>query len=368
MARRRRLTPAQPGYLDSLSDSAPNANPSANLGANAPSSGTPIPNTAPNAAPGTVIPPIAQVSGQSAEAAALRELTQGLQAAREEGRMVVEIPLEDIATGYLTRDRIAQDSEELAALKASIQAHGQRSPAEITPLKDAPDTPFGLISGWRRYQALSELFAETGEPRFARLRALIRPAEEAAQSYVAMVEENEIRVGLSYYERARLVAECAKQGVFLDQSAALRSLFATASRAKRSKIGSFIDIYEGLGDVLRFPGEIPERLGLALVGRMRLGAKNEIRAALMQAAPQEAAAELALLEKLAAKPAKPGADVSRAKPAKPAPQALRPGVDMALKRAGSKLTVTLSGKAVDEAFMAEVEALLQRLQQPISKG
>jgi len=347
MARRRRLTPAQPGHLDTLPDPASPAAPSSG-----PSSG-PVS----GAVPGTVIPPIAQVSGQSAEAAALREVTQSLQAARDEGRMVLEIALDEIATDYLTRDRIALDSEEIAALKASIKTHGQRSPAEITPLREGP-APYGLISGWRRFQALTELYAETADPRFAKLRALIRPAEEAAQSYVAMVEENEIRVGLSYYERARVVAEAARQGVFQDQSCALRSLFATASRAKRSKIGSFIDLHEGLGHVLRFPAAIPERLGLALVARMRMGATPRIRAALIKAEAETAEAELALLEKLAAKPRE---TVSRAKQPAAARQALRPGVDMAVKRAGSKITVTLSGKAVDDGFAEELQAALHAL-------
>ena len=330
---RRRLTPANPG----------------NLGA---------PPSAPAQQPTrpTVMPPIAQVSGQSAEAAALRELTLGLQAARDEGRMVVDIPLQDVDPGYLTRDRIALDSEEIAALKASIQAHGQRSPAEITPLETAEGTVrFGLISGWRRLRALSELHRETGQARFATLRALIRPPEEAAQSYVAMVEENEIRVGLSYYERARLVAEAAARGVFEDQSAALRTLFATASRAKRSKIGSFIDIHEALGDLLRFPADIPERLGLALVARLRLGAQQDLRAALQDAQPPTAAAELALLEQLAR-----GSQAPK-QPAALRTEALRPGVDLALKRAGKKITVTLSGAGVDAQLLEDVHAVLQRL-------
>ena len=50
-----------------------------------------------------------------------------------------------------------------------------------------------------------------------------------------MVEENEIRVGLSYYERARIVAKAVAQGVFETEKQALQRLFHTASRPKRSK-------------------------------------------------------------------------------------------------------------------------------------
>jgi ParB family chromosome partitioning protein len=318
-----------------------------------------------------VVPPIAQVAGQSAEAAALREITQGLETARAEGRMVVEVPLADIAPGHLARDRIALDREELDALKASIRSHGQRVPAEITPLagaagagagtgaEGAPAYAWGLISGWRRLRALSELYAETGEARFSVLRALLRPAGEAAASYVAMVEENEIRVGLSYYERARIVAEATRRGVFADQSAALRTLFATASRAKRSKIASFIALHEDLGDLLHFPAEIPERLGLALVSRLRFGEQGRIRAALTEARPASAAAELALLDRLARAP-KP--DVSRAKrAASGGGEVLRPGVAMVLERKAGRIAVSLSGKGVDDALLEEVRAALRRL-------
>jgi ParB family chromosome partitioning protein len=334
---RRRLTPAQPGLLGmpERADLVPAR------------TGTP--------------PPIAQVSGQSAEAVALREITDGLQAAREEGRMVVEVPLSDIAPGHMVRDRVALDPAEIAALKASIAAHGQRIPAEITPLP-APDAGteaspyrFGLVSGWRRLRALSELYEETGAARYATLRALIRPRGDTAEAYVAMVEENEIRVGLSYYERARVVVEATRREVFADQSAALRALFGTASRAKRSKIASFIDIHEQLADLLHFPAEIPERLGLALVSRLRLGGRGTIRAALSETRPASAAAELALLERLARRPK---TDVSRAKQGG---EIVAPGVALVARRTGRKITLTLTGTGVDDGLLDKARAALRGL-------
>jgi ParB family transcriptional regulator, chromosome partitioning protein len=363
---RRRLTPAQPGYLGPIPGAGLETK-SALPGSGVAGVAAAVPMIQPVIPP--VIPPIAQVSGQSAEAAALREITQGIEAARAEGRMVVEVPLGDIAPHHLARDRMAFDREELDTLKASIRSHGQRVPAEITPLHTRAEAgagagdaegglayAWGLISGWRRLRALSELCDETGDARFSVLRALIRPPGEAAASYVAMVEENEIRVGLSYYERARVVAEAAARGVFPDQPAALRTLFATASRAKRSKIASFIDIHEELGDLLHFPAAIPERLGLALVSRLRSGDCPRIRAALMTARPATAAAEIALLERLARVPR---TDVSRAKPS--AEIILRPGVVMALERRGCRIAVTLSGQAVNDALLDEVRAALRRL-------
>ena len=360
---RRRLTPAQPGYFPAA-DTAPRKEARA--------------------------APIAQVSGQSAEAAALREVTQGLQAAREEGRMVLEVPLTEIAPGYLLRDRVQIDSEALAALKASIAAHGQRTPAELTPWDgerlaretarpasgaegagDAGAYRYGLISGWRRLQARSELHDETGEARFATLRALLRPAGDAAESYVAMVEENEIRVGLSYYERARLVAELARSGVFEDHSAALRTLFATASRAKRSKIGSFVTVVEALEGQLQYPIEIGERLGLELARALDQGAKPAVLAVLgsdfSDAQAEQAALRQALETwrqsgrsdrpeppKAAPRPPAPGAgDGAGADPA-PCPWLPWPGIALEA-RAGH---VALTGEGVTPAFIEALEAWL----------
>ena len=338
MARRRRLTPAQP-----------------------------FEPAAPGQSSADSAPPNAQVAGQTAEAAALREITQGLQAAREEGRMVVEVPLDEIAPDYLARDRIDLDDAEMAALKASIDRHGQRVPAELTPLAPVgdgpprdlppdPDTPrFGLISGWRRLRALTELFAETGDTRFSTLRALVRPPSDAADAYVAMVEENEVRVGLSYYERAGVVVEATRRGIFPDQATALRTLFATASRAKRSKIASFTDIHAQLGDLLRFPTEIPERLGLALVAALRRDGAEPARQILSAARPESATAELRVLERCA-RPL-PGA-VSRAKQTG---EEISPGLALQAERKGRRITLTLSGSAVDDALLERVQAALRSL-------
>ena len=131
------------------------------------------------------------------------------------------------------------------------------------------------------------------------MQALVRRPETAAAAYVAMVEENEIRLGLSQYERARVAARAAARGVFADEEAALRALFATASRPKRSRIRAFVALYHGLDAALRFPAAIPERLGLALVERLREGRGPAIAAALAAAAPATPEAELALLARLA---------------------------------------------------------------------
>ena len=293
--------------------------------------------------------PIARIAADAAGAAALEEVTETLARARETGRLVLDLPLEDIAADHLARDRAETQDAEMQGLRESIRAHGQRTPIEVTPISGA--TPYGLISGWRRLAALKALYAETGEARFATIQALARRSENLADAYVNMVEENEIRLGLSYYERARIAALAVERGVFESEKKALLALFAEASRAKRSRIRSFLEIYHALDGVLRFPTHLPERLGLTLVEMVRAGQGARITAALTQADPQNAEAELATLAALARSPAKPP----------PRKMAICPGVDLREVRGKDSLTLKLTGPGVDEHLRAQVLRALEVL-------
>ena len=215
-------------------------------------------------------PPIARVAGEASAVAALSDLASEMASARDTGRMIQSLALDAIDADYLVRDRMVADESELEVLMQSLRARGQQMPIEVAALPvthdgDQNSDRYGLISGWRRLSALRRLRVEApGDPRFTRVLAILRRPEAASEAYLAMVEENEIRVALSYYERARIVARATEQGVFPDTSAALSQLFAAASRAKRSKIGSFLRIVAALDDRLRFASHIPERLGLSL--------------------------------------------------------------------------------------------------------
>lgn len=276
-------------------------------------------------------PPIAHVAAEASVVSALEEVTAELTLARTEGRLIQAIPLDVIDADYLVRDRMLAADDELSALMASIEARGQQTPIELVALEDGR---YGLISGWRRLTALRRLYQETSEDRFSLVQALLRTPENASDAYVAMVEENEIRVGLSYFERARIALKAIEQGVFADRRAALQGLFGSASRARRSKIGSFMPVVEALEDVLRFPASIPERLGLRLSKALEVRASltNELKRALQKGAPQSLEDEQAIITSVLSPSASPA----------PAVEEIAPGLYLR----STKQSLTLSGSAL----------------------
>lgn len=280
MAKRKRLTPPDPARVDA-------AGPLETKGmfTSYPNGVAPT-RTRPS-------PPIADVAGDAATVAALEEVSETLSRARAEGRMVLDLPLDQIDAGYLVRDRVVADETEMTTLMASLRARGQQTPIEVTALADGR---YGLISGWRRLTALRQLAKE--DAKFGSVLALMRSPAEAADAYLAMVEENEIRVGLSYFERARIAAKAVEQGVYATEKAALLSLYHAASRAKRSKIRSFLTVVHALDGHLGFPGAMGERAGLtlakALDGDPDLAGR--LHKALKTAKPKDGEAELAVIQ------------------------------------------------------------------------
>ena len=279
--------------------------------------------------------PIADVAGDTAGRAALEEVAREMTRAEDEGRIVRKIGLAEIDRDRLQRDRRHIDAEELEALQASIEARGQQTPVEVMATGEGR---FGLISGLRRLMALDAL----GETE---VLALVRRPDSAAEAYVAMVEENEIRANLSFYERAAIAWEATDAGVFPDAGQAVAELFGSAPAAKRWKIRKFGTIHALLGDVLRFPEAIPEKLGLALVDRLEsdLPFFRRLKDRLRKTPAADAAAERAVLEKALRD--------GKAAP-KPAKETLAPGIALEAKTG----RVVLSGTGVDAAFLDALRA------------
>ncbi|QEW24010.1 Plasmid partitioning protein ParB (plasmid) [Marinibacterium anthonyi] len=332
MAKRKRLTPAQGDYL-----SAPTLSPSTGLG--------PV--------------PIASVAGEAASVAALAELSSALQSARDEGRLIEALPIDSIAAGHLVRDRIQLDEDEMGALIASLRARGQQTPVEVVKVGSGR---YGLISGWRRLTALRRLHEETGEARFATVRALVIAPESAEAAYVAMVEENEIRANLSHYERARIAHRAVAEGVFDSPRAALQGLYGSVTRSKRSKIGSFIGLVEALDGDLRYPWAISEKLGLALVKLLEDGGAEDLRARLAQANPQSAEAEIAVLQAALAPAVAPPAPKPEKAAAKPLPDLTRYDITsgLVLRHWPESGRIEISGDQVDARLLGELKDWLER--------
>jgi ParB family transcriptional regulator, chromosome partitioning protein len=322
--------------------------------------------------------PIAHLAGEAAaeqgrEIARLREAAAEaarLRAAEAEGRVLADVPLDRIDPGFLARDRIlpvdsgddAHDEAELA-LRASIRAHGQRVPVDLVAFAagEGGALPYGLISGWRRLRALKALHAETGEARFATARAIIRREAGLAPAFVAMVEENEIRVGLSFYERGRIAALAAAQGAFATADAAVDALFAAGSPARRSKIRSFLGLYEALDDVLVWPEALGERLGLKLAQALKRGEADRIREGLRAGAAGHRSAEdeQALIQALIAgkRAAKPAPDRA---PARIEVIDLPSGIRVEHRRFAAHTELRLSGPGLDEARLAAAVEAVRR--------
>lgn len=295
-------------------------------------------------------PPVARIAAEAAAEAALREVSDELAGLRAEGRVVLRLPLAAVDAGWLLRDRLVADADDLAALTASLRDHGQRTPIEVAELSPGR---YGLISGWRRMLALQALAAE--DPRLGTVLALVRAPETSADAYVAMVEENEIRAGLSYWERARVVARSVAGGVFGSDKIALQRLFAGASRAKRSKIGSFLGLVQALDGVLRFPAALPERAGLRLAAALAAdpGLASRLAADWRADPPADAAAEQALIAGVLAGPQR-GAGQRQAAP--PARHDIAPGL-WAEPGPGGRLV--LGGPALDADLVARMQAWLR---------
>jgi ParB family chromosome partitioning protein len=302
---------------------------------------------------GGAVPPIARVAAESSAEAALAEVTHAMAEARSEGRIVQSLPLSAIDMQHLVRDRLDLDEEALGHLMASIREHGQRSPIEVT---DIGDGRYGLISGWRRMQALHRLSAEASGPEFGLVLALLRRPSDASEAYIAMVEENEVRQGLSYYERARIAARSVDMGVFKSEKQALQRLFSAASRARRSKIGSFMTLYRLLDEGLRFPATIPERLGLAVAKALGDGAADVagLLADLCQSPSTHAADEQARLLQFVAVTARAG----RPNKAAPARYEVVPGIFLEVMERALAPVFMLSGPAISHDFRKELERWL----------
>jgi ParB family chromosome partitioning protein len=197
-------------------------------------------------------------------------------AAEAEGRVLVAVPLADIAEDDLPRDRLdlagAAASEAMEELKASIRSRGQREPVEL--YRDG-DGRLQIKKGWRRVTALRALHAESGKERYATVLARIdegsRPTEAGRIGlYVDMVEENAVREDLTFAEMAQLAiaARDDPRTGFADYDEAVARLYASLHKMKRSNIRQFVRLLATLGSTLKWPKAVGRDLGAGVARRL----------------------------------------------------------------------------------------------------
>lgn len=193
-------------------------------------------------------------------------------AASEEGRVLSDLPLSAIRTDALPRDRLELEavaqSEEMEELKASIRSRGQREPIEVW----ADGEIYQLKKGWRRFTALSQLHAETGDAQFGTIVARIEAgADDRLARYIDMVEENVVREDLTFAEMAQVAISAAEDHDTkeTDPDAMAGRLYASLHKTKRSYIRSFIFLLSALGSDLKFPKAVGRNLGVDVARALR---------------------------------------------------------------------------------------------------
>ncbi|MEL7026292.1 MAG: ParB N-terminal domain-containing protein [Pseudomonadota bacterium] len=224
---------------------------------------------------------------------------------RNAGLIIEEIPIADVATDKLVRDRTDRRDPEIDELKASIRDVGLSNPIRVETDGDR----FQLVQGYRRLNAYRELFAETGEERFQRIPAgRVATGEALDALYRKMVDENLVRRDVSFAEMAELARKYAADPDTAASNVgdAIAKLYASAGRQKRSYIGHFATLLDHIGAQLTFPEAIPRSVGLMLEKRLSSDARlaGRVIDALTAMPIASAVKEVELLRGFAA-PAKP---------------------------------------------------------------
>lgn len=213
-------------------------------------------------------------------------------AAQEEGRVLVAVPLEEVLTTDLPRDRLELEavaaSDEMEELKASIRERGQKEPVEL--YRDAEGS-LQLKKGWRRFTALSQLFAETDDDAFATIVARIEgQGTDRIDRYVDMVEENVVRENLTFAEMAQVAITAARDADVEgeDAEAMVQRLYASLHKTKRSYVRAFVFLLEELGDSLKWPRAVARNLGVDVSRALRSGqGVPSLRARLAECADEQ---------------------------------------------------------------------------------
>ncbi len=190
---------------------------------------------------------------------------------KADGLIIDLIPLTDIVSEKLARDRMNGVDDDLDELIDSIREIGLSNPIRV---QKRPDGCFELVQGYRRLEAYKALLGDLGgREAYSTIPAAVIVEEEALEVlYRKMVDENLVRKDISFAEMASLAIKYAKDATTEcnDPDKAVAILFKSAGYQKRSYIRSFIMLMENLEAILKFPADISRALGLALSKRIHM--------------------------------------------------------------------------------------------------
>lgn len=200
-------------------------------------------------------------------------------AASDEGLMLQRVPLADVHTDDLPRDRMELEdvatSDEMEELKSSIRARGQKEPVE---LYHGPDGRLQIKKGWRRFTALTQLLAETTDDAFASVIARIEgDGQGRLTRYIDMVEENVVREDLSFAEMAQ-VALTAADDIAVDERdphVLVGTLYSALHKMKKSYIRSFVTLMSAAREDLRWPKSVPRNIGVDAARAIKAGGDEQ---------------------------------------------------------------------------------------------
>jgi ParB family chromosome partitioning protein len=150
-------------------------------------------------------------------------------------------------------------------------------------------------------------------------------------------------------------------------------LFNTASKSKRSKVRSFAEIFEMMGDLMEFPEDLSERRGLRLAGALRQGGQRQLRDALAAGQGGSPEAEWQALEPTILEIEEGPQKVAKRGRPKMQPPAgwqgddtvhLSSGVTLRKEHDSNGYLIRLTGRGIDseivDSAMRELQRLLER--------
>jgi ParB family chromosome partitioning protein len=210
----------------------------------------------------------------------------------------VAIPLTEIDEAALPRDRTGLDTEPLDELVYSISEGGLRQPIEVWSLSEPrPPYRYGLISGYRRLMAFRRLHQYAFDKSlWETIPAFVRKPETYPAALAAMVEENEIRVEISPWERGLICVIAAREGAFETIDAAIAGLYPNAERQKRHRLRQLALVADEHFDELAEPQRLSANQCYRIARALSAGFGEVIRVAVQQSDIKEPDHQWSLIE------------------------------------------------------------------------